>query len=88
MATVRALRREGLWPPVVPTIVLVECLTAKQHSGAKVNRFLKTCELVEGVPEGIARRAASLRAKARRAPRWMLSPLPWRDPAGMSSMEI
>lgn len=65
LARIQALRREGLWPPVVPAIVLVECLTGKQRTDANVNRFLKTCEVVDRVPEGLARRAAALRAQAR-----------------------
>ncbi|MDR0594676.1 MAG: hypothetical protein LBG60_15805 [Bifidobacteriaceae bacterium] len=60
-----ALRRQGLWPPVVPTMVLVESLTGA-GSDANANRFLKICELTADVPEGLARRAASLRAKAGR----------------------
>ncbi len=61
-----ALRDEGLWPPIVPSVVLVECLQG--HAGRDVfaNRFLKTCDLVEGVSEPLARRAALLRRRARR----------------------
>ncbi len=66
LATVVALRREGLWPPVVPSIVLVESLTGTQRTDANVNRFLQTCQVVEPLPEWLARRAASLRAQARR----------------------
>lgn len=66
LATLQAFRREGLWPPVVPSVVLVECLTGKQRSDVNVNRLLKTCHIVEDVPAGIARRAASLRAQAQR----------------------
>lgn len=62
---IRAFRHEGLWPPVVPSLVLVESLTGRQRTDAIVNRFLKTCEVVERVPQRLARRAASLRAKAR-----------------------
>lgn len=65
LATIRAFRREGLWPPVVPTMVLVESVTGRQRTDANVNRFLKTCDIIERVPEGIARRAASLRARVR-----------------------
>ena len=65
LATIRSLRRAGLWPPVVPSMVLIESLTGRQRTDANVNRFLKTCDIVEGVTEGIARRAASLRARAR-----------------------
>ena len=64
LARIQAFRRTGLWPPVVPSMVLVECLTGRQRTDANVNRFLKTCEIVERVPEGLARRAASLRAQA------------------------
>lgn len=66
LAKIQALRRDGLWPPTVPAVVLVECLTGKQRRDANVNRFLKTCDIVEDVSEGLARRAASLRAQARR----------------------
>ncbi len=66
LAKIQAFRREGLWPPVVPSVVLVECLTGKQRSDVNVNRFLKICNIAEDVPEPIARRAASLRAQAQR----------------------
>jgi hypothetical protein len=46
-------------------MVLVESVTGRQRRDANVERFLKTCEIVEPVPEGIARRAASLRTQAR-----------------------
>ena len=46
-------------------MVLVESLTGRPRTDANVNRFLKTCDVVEPVPERLARRAASLRAKAR-----------------------
>lgn len=47
LALILALREEGLWPPVVPSIVLVECLQG--HAGRDVaeNKFLRTCEIVE-----------------------------------------
>lgn len=64
LAKIQAFRREGLWPPLVPSIVLVECLAGKPHTDANVNRFLKACEVVEELPVGLARRAATLRAKA------------------------
>ena len=66
LARIQAFRRQGLWPPVVPSIVLVECLTGKQHSDANINRFLKTCEILERVSEEVARRAASLRGQAQK----------------------
>ncbi len=66
LAKIQAFRRAGLWPPVVPSIVLVECLTGKQRTDANVNRFLKTCEILERVSEEVARRAASLRGQAQK----------------------
>ena len=65
-ALVRALRARGLWPPVVPTAVLVESLTGIARKDARTNRLLKTCELVETLPERVARRAAQCRSRARR----------------------
>jgi hypothetical protein len=65
LANIQAFRRKGLWPPVVPSVVLVECLTGKLRSDVNVNRFLKTCDIEEDVPERVARRAAALRAQAR-----------------------
>ena len=66
LARIQAFRRAGLWPPLVPSVVLVECLTGKQRPDVTVNRFLKTCDIAEDVPERIARRAASLRTQAQR----------------------
>jgi predicted nucleic acid-binding protein len=65
-ATITVFRREGLWPPVVPSMVLLESLTGRQRTDAALNRFLKTCDVEEEVPERIARRAAALRAQAGR----------------------
>lgn len=62
-ALLLALRRRGLWPPQVPTVVLAECLTGSQRD-ANVNRLIKTCDVREVVPERLARRAAVLRASA------------------------
>lgn len=61
-----ALRREGLWPPVVPSVVLIESLSGRQRTDANINRFLKVCDILEQVPEVLARRAAMLRAQAQR----------------------
>ena len=65
-ALIVALRDEGLWPPVVPSVVLIECLQGHAGRDAAENRFLKTCDLVESVGEALARRAAFLRRHARR----------------------
>ena len=65
-ALILALCREGLWPPVVPSVVLVECLQGHAARDAVANRFLKTCDIVAEVSETLARRAAQLRRLARR----------------------
>jgi hypothetical protein len=66
LALIRALRDHGLWPPVVPSVVLVECLTGDGPRDAAENRLLETCDVVEAVPGALARRAARLRTGARR----------------------
>ena len=65
VALIAALRAEGLWPPVVPSVVLIECLTGEGSRDTAHHRFLRTCDIAEGVPVPLARRAAWLRAKAR-----------------------
>lgn len=65
-ALILALRAQDLWPPYVPTVVLVECLQGHPGRDALANSFLKTCDIVEEVSEPLARRAAQLRTKARR----------------------
>jgi hypothetical protein len=65
-ALILELREHELWPPVVPSIVLVECLQGHVARDAHVNALLKTCDIVEEVPEHVARRAAFLQRKARR----------------------
>lgn len=65
-ALIIALRRPGLWPPVVPTVVLVESLTGSPQRDANTHRLLKTCDLRATVTERTARRAAELRSAARR----------------------
>lgn len=65
-ALLLALRRRGLWPAVVPTVVLAESLTGSAQRDANVNRFLKACDVRPAVTERVARRAAELRTKARK----------------------
>jgi hypothetical protein len=65
-ASIRVFVRDGVWPPVVPSVVLTESITGRQRSDANVNRLLKTCDLVQTLPETLARRAGELRTKARR----------------------
>lgn len=64
-ALILALRRRGLWPPTVPSVVLVECLCGHAGRDAPTNALLRTCDVVDEVPERLARRAALLRAQAR-----------------------
>jgi hypothetical protein len=64
-AMIAAFRAEGLWPPVVPSVVLVECLTGEGSRDAAQNRFLRTCNVTDTVALSSARRAAWLRARAR-----------------------
>ena len=66
LALLLALRDEGLWPPKVPSVVLVECLEGHAGRDAVENRFLKTCDIAEIIPESLARRAALLRRRASR----------------------
>jgi hypothetical protein len=65
-AKLRRFRRAGLWPPRVPAVVLVECLHGRAGRDARVNMLLKLCELIDRVPESLARRAAALRTAAGR----------------------
>lgn len=65
-ALIATFRAEGLWPPIVPSMVLVECLTGDGSRDAKEDRFLRSCDVTEAVPAGLARRAAQLRTTARR----------------------
>src|SRR5258708_28254921 len=65
-ALLAAFRREDLWPPLVPSPVLVECLTGHAGRDANVNRLLQTCNVEERVSALLVRRAATLRLAARR----------------------
>jgi hypothetical protein len=39
-ALIAVFRRDGLWPPLVPSVVLVEALSGRQRRDAAVNRLL------------------------------------------------
>lgn len=64
LALIRSLNTAGLWPPVVPTVVLVESLRGDAGRDANANRFLKTCIVETQLDPAIARRAAELRRRA------------------------
>ena len=61
-ALIAALRQRELWPPEVPAVVLVECLTGDHRRGHAVNRLVSMC-MVRPVDEPMARRAAALRTR-------------------------
>jgi predicted nucleic acid-binding protein len=63
---ISAFHNEGLWPPYVLSVVLVECLQGHAGRDAVENRFLKACDITTAIPEALARRAATLRRLARR----------------------
>jgi hypothetical protein len=62
VALIAVFRRDHLWPPLVPSVVLVESLSGRPRTDVRVNRLLKTCDIVEDLPERLARRAGALRA--------------------------
>ncbi|HET6151611.1 MAG TPA: PIN domain-containing protein [Marmoricola sp.] len=59
------LRQRGLWPPVLPMVVLVESLTGTERD-ANTNRLVKACDVDTTLSVRTARRAAELRARSRR----------------------
>ena len=61
----RRLRGAGLWPPIVPAVVLTEALRGDPRRDFPEERLLGMCD-VEAVDEPVARRAAQLRTGAGR----------------------
>ena len=51
---------------MIPTVVLTECVSGTQHKDALANRFIKTCQVLEELPEETARRAGKLRSQTKR----------------------
>jgi predicted nucleic acid-binding protein len=70
LATQRArlaeLRRRGLWPAQVPSVVLAEALTGDHRRDVAANRLLKACQ-IRDVTEILGREAARLRGATGRA---------------------
>jgi hypothetical protein len=66
LALIQGFIQADLWPPIVPTVVLVESLQGHPGRDADANRFLKTCIVEPIVADTLARRAAELRGRARR----------------------
>jgi predicted nucleic acid-binding protein len=65
-ALIGALKDAGLWPPIVPSVVLVESTSGTARTDTNINRFLKTCEVDPIVLELTARRAGQLRSRSGR----------------------
>lgn len=65
LSLLTALNAAGLWPAVVPTVVLVESLRGDAARDANANRFLETCIIHAEISPAVARRAAELRRRAR-----------------------
>lgn len=70
LATQRArlaeLRRRGLWPAQVPSVILAEALTGDHRRDFAANRLLRACQ-IRDVTELVAREAARLRTATGRA---------------------
>lgn len=64
-ALIRAFQSQELWPPTVPTMVLVESLYGDSRRDTNTHRFLKMCIIDTSVSQTTARRAAELRRLAR-----------------------
>ena len=60
------LRRRGLWPPLVPAVVVTESLTGDHRRDFHENHLLGMCQVLP-VDETIARLAALLRTSTGRA---------------------
>jgi hypothetical protein len=63
-ALIRSLRREDLWPPMIPTMILIESLPGRPGRDAPLNQFIDTCLIEDAVSVTLARRAAELRRRA------------------------
>ncbi len=87
-ATIRVFVRDGLWPPVVPSVVLAESITGRQRDDANLNRLLKTCDIVGQLPEEVARRAGELRFRPDGGLQWTRSSSPPRSQLGLCSLEM
>lgn len=56
----------ALWPPIIPSPVLIECLQGHAGRDAEINRFLKSCDILEHIDATLVRRAGHLRTRAGR----------------------
>lgn len=65
-ARLAELRRRGLWPAQVASVVLTEALTGDHRRDFEANRLVGLCQ-VRDVGEQLAREAALLRTRTGRA---------------------
>jgi predicted nucleic acid-binding protein len=65
-AKLAEMRRRGLWPAQVPSVVLTEALTGDHRNDFMTNRILRACQ-VRDVGELMARTAARMRTATGRA---------------------
>lgn len=65
-ARLSELRRRGLWPAQVPSVVLTESLTGDHRRDFHENQLLRMCQ-IRDVTEQLARAAALLRTRTGRA---------------------
>jgi hypothetical protein len=63
-ARIAALRRRGLWPPILPASVLIESLTGNRVRDTLASRTVEL-SMVYPLEEPLVRRAAQLRGLAR-----------------------
>ncbi len=66
LSIISAFKTKGLWPPVVPTVVLAESLSRRPQTDAVINRLLKICDINEQITKPVAVRAGQLRALAQK----------------------
>ncbi len=63
---VRNFQQWGMWPPVVPSPVLIESTQGHAGRDARVNLLLKSCDVLEVIDVELARRAGWLRTRAQK----------------------
>lgn len=66
LALLDALLERGLWPALVPAVVVAECLTGDAAIDAPVEALLACCDIGTEIDLDVARRAAWLRTAAGR----------------------
>ncbi|HVD03711.1 MAG TPA: hypothetical protein VNF75_06205 [Candidatus Dormibacteraeota bacterium] len=80
------LRRSGLWPPIVPSVVVVE--TGQVGSDASSNSLLNGCGVVTELPEPLERRQLPSGTRPGAAPRSLSSSWPLQRLEGRCALGI